>query len=152
MVSLSKEDGYIHLDEIDWTPERLTHGVSVKLKKVPFRVQLFKVVTPHGDIDWIITNSEALLTTDDVQNEDTKRWQVEQLHRELKQLTGIEKCQCRKQRAQRNHIACCYQAWLAIKVKADSLGKTLYATVHDLLYEFLRAELRDPRIPALDTV
>lgn len=152
MVSLSKEDGYIHLEQIEWTPERLEHGVSIKLKKVPFRVQLFKVVTPHGDIDWIITNSDALLTSDDVQDEDAKRWQVEQLHRELKQLTGIEKCQCRKQRAQRNHIACCYQAWLAIKVKADALGKTLYATVHDLLYEFLRAELRDPRIPALDSV
>ncbi len=152
MVSLSKEEGYVHLDQIEWTAERLEHGVSIKLKKVPFRVQLFKVVTPHGDIDWIITNSEALLTSDDVQDEDAKRWQVEQLHRELKQLTGIEKCQCRKQRAQRNHIACCYQAWLAIKVKADSLGKTLYATVNDLLYEFLRAELRDPRIPALDTL
>ncbi|MGB7339441.1 MAG: transposase [Phototrophicaceae bacterium] len=152
MVSLSKEDGYVHLDDIEWTQERLTHGVSIKLKKVPFRVQLFKVVTPHGDIDCIITNSEALLTTDDVQDEDAKRWQVEQLNRELKQLTGIEKYQCRKQRAQRNHIACCYQAWLAIKVQADCLGKTLYATVNDLLYEFLRAELRDPRIPALDTV
>lgn len=151
MVSLSKEEGYIHLDEIDWTPERLEQGVSVKLKKVPFRVQLFKVVAPNGDIDWIITNSDASLTTADVQDEDAKRWQVEQLHRELKQLTGIEKCQCRKQRAQRNHIACCYQAWLAIKVKADQVGKTLYATVNDLLYEFLRAELRDPRIPALDT-
>ena len=152
MVSLSKDEGYVHLDQIEWTTERLEHGVSIKLKKVPFRVQLFKVVTPHGDIDWIITNSEALLTSDDVQDEDAKRWQVEQLHRELKQLTGIEKCQCRKQRAQRNHISCCYQAWLAIKVKADYLGKTLYATVNDLLYDFLRAELRDPRIPALDTV
>lgn len=152
MVSLSKEDGYIHLDEIEWTHERVKHGLSIKLKKVPFRVQLFKVVAPNGDIDWIITNSDASLTTDDVQDEDAKRWQVEQLHRELKQLTGIEKCQCRKQRAQRNHIACCYQAWLAIKVKATTLGKTLYTTVHDLLYEFLRAELRDPRIPALDTV
>jgi len=149
LVSLSKEQGYIHLDEIDWTAERLQHGVSIKLKQVPFRVQLFKVVAPNGDIDWIITNSEASLTTDAVQDENTKRWQVEQLHRELKQLTGIEKCQCRKQRAQRNHIACCYQAWLAIKVKAKQLGKTLYALVHDLFYEFLRAELRDPRIPAL---
>jgi len=152
LVSLSKEQGYIHLDEIDWTPDRLQYGVSIKLKQVPFRVQLFKVVLPNGDIDWIITNSEASLTTDDVQDEDAKRWQVEQLHRELKQLTGIEKCQCRKQRAQRNHIACCYQAWLAIKVKAGIVGKTLYALVHDLLYEFLRAELRDPRIPALITV
>jgi len=152
MVSWSKADGYVHLDAIDWTPARLRHGVSVKLKKVPFRVQRFKVVTPNGDIDWIITNSAASLTTDDVQDVDTKRWQVEQLHRELKQLTGIEKCQCRKQHAQRNHIACCYQAWLAIKLKAQSLGKTLYALVNDLLYEFLRAELRDPRIPALETV
>lgn len=149
LVSLSPERGYIHLDEIDWTPARLAHGVLVKLQKVPFHVRLFKVVTPNGDIDWIITNSETSLTTDAVQDEDTIRWQVEQLHRELKQLTGIEKCQCRKQRAQRNHIACCYQAWLAIKVKADQVGKTLYALVHDLLYEFLRAELRDPRIPAL---
>jgi SRSO17 transposase len=150
LVSLSKADGYIHLDEIDWTPQRLEKGVSVKLQKVPFRVQLFKVVAPHGDIDWVITNSDASLSTDDVQDENAIRWQVEQLHRDLKQLTGIEKCQCRQQRAQRNHIACCYQAWLAIKVKADHLGKTLYALVNDLLYEFLRAELHDPRIPALD--
>ena len=150
MVSLSKEEGYVHLDEIDWTQERVTHGVSVKLKKVPVRVRLFKVVTPNGDIDWIITNSETPLTTNEVQDADAQRWQVEQLHRELKQLTGIEKCQCRKQRAQRNHIACCYQAWLAIKVKAKQLGTTLYTMVSDLLYEFLRAELRDPRIPALE--
>ncbi len=152
MVSLSKKDDYIHRNEIDWTDERLSQGVSIKLKKVPFRVHLFKVVAPNGDIDWIITNSDASRTTDDVQNENAKRWQVQQLHRELKQLTSIEKCQCRKQRAQRNHIACCYQAWLALKLRATSLGKTLYATVHDLLYEFLRAELREPRIPALDTV
>lgn len=151
LVSLSKETGYIHLDEIDWTDDRLQHGVMVKLQKVPFRVRLFKLVTPNGDIDWVITNSELSLTADDVQDENAKRWQVEQLHRELKQLTGIEKCQCRKQRAQRNHIACCYQAWLAIKTKAHAVGKTLYCLVNDLLYEFLRAELRDPRIPALET-
>jgi hypothetical protein len=151
LVSLSKETGYVHLDELDWTEDQLQNGVMVKLQKVPFRVRLFKLVTPNGDIDWVITNSDAPLSADDVQNENAKRWQVEQLHRELKQLTGIEKCQCRKQRAQRNHIACCYQAWLAIKTKADALGKTLYALVNDLLYEFLRAELRNPRIPALQT-
>ena len=151
LVSLSRSEGYVHLDEIEWTSHRMKHGVSVKLHKVPFHVQLFKIVATNGDIDWIITNSQAPMSTDAVQNVDRIRWQIEQLHRELKQLTGIEKCQCRKHRAQRNHIACCYQAWLAIKVTSRSLGKTLYATVHDLLYEFLRAELRDPRIPALTT-
>lgn len=152
LVSVSKEEGYKHLQEIEWTEDRLQNGVMVKLKKVPFLVRLFKIVAPNGDIDWVITNSEASLSADDVQDEDAVRWQVEQLHRELKQLTGIEKCQCRKQRPQRNHIACCYQAWLAIKIKADEVGKTLYALVDELLYEYLRAELRDPRIPALETV
>ena len=152
LVSVSKEEGYKHLQDIEWTDERLQHGVRVKLKKVPFLVRLFKIVAPNGDIDWVITNSDASLSADDVQDENAVRWQVEQLHRELKQLTGIEKCQCRKQRPQRNHIACCYQAWLAIKTKADEVGKTLYALVGDLLYEYLSAELRDPRIPALQTL
>ena len=71
------------------------------------------------------------------------------MHRELKQLTGTEKCECRNQRSQRNHLACCYQAWLAIKVIALKLNKTMYSVITDLFSDYLRAELRNPRIPAL---
>ena len=38
-------------------------------------------------------------------------WRIEQVHRELKQTTGIERCQCRKGQSQRNHIACCILVW-----------------------------------------
>jgi SRSO17 transposase len=149
MVSLSKAGGYIHLQDIEWTPHRLTYGVPVKLKEVPFKVQLFKVVAPNGDIEWVITNHpEGSFTTSDIQDENAGRWQIEQLHRELKQLTGSEKCECRKARSQRNHLACCYLAWLTLKVKARQLGKSLYAVQHDLFSDYLRAELRHPRIPA----
>lgn len=149
LVSLSPDEGYIHLQDIDWTEERLQNGLVVKLKKVPFKVRLFKVVATNGDIDWVITNDlQSSMTTQVVQDVDKVRWHIEQLHRELKQLTGTEKCQCRKQRSQRNHFACCYQAWLSLKVKSKQLGTTLYALKHGLLYEYLRAELRDPRIPA----
>jgi hypothetical protein len=149
MVSLSKEAGYIHLDQIEWTAERLANGLLVKLKEVPFKVRLFKVVATNGDIDWVITNSpEETLTTQAAQDASNVRWQVEELHRGLKQLTGTEKCQCRKGRSQRNHIACCYHAWLSLKVKANELGKTLYQTKHDLLSDYLRAELQKPRIQA----
>ena len=34
----------------------LKFGVIVKLKKVPFKVKLFKLVAKNGDIDWLITN------------------------------------------------------------------------------------------------
>jgi hypothetical protein len=149
MVSLSKEGGYIHLDEIEWTAEQMQNGLMVKLKEVPFKVRLFKVVATNGDIDWVITNSpDETLTTQAAQDASDVRWQVEELHRGLKQLTGTEKCQCRKGRSQRNHIACCYHAWLSLKVKAKELGKTLYQTKHDLLSDYLRAELRQPRIQA----
>lgn len=149
LVSLSKEQGYIHLQDIEWTEHRLRYGVPVKLKEIPFKVQLFKVVAPNGDIDWVITNHpEGIFTTPDIQDENARRWQIEQLHRELKQLTGSEKCECRKARSQRNHLACCYHAWLSLKVKAQKLGKTLFAIKHDVFTDYLRAELRDPRIPA----
>jgi hypothetical protein len=149
MVSLSKEEGYIHLDQVEWTPERLENGLMIKLKEVPFKVRLFKMVATNGDIDWVITNSpDETLTRQAAQDASDVRWQVEELHRGLKQLTGTEKCQCRKGRSQRNHIACCYHAWLSLKVKAKELGKTLYQTKHDLLSDYLRAELRQPRIQA----
>jgi|SRR3990172_6475086 len=149
LVSLSKEEGYVHLDQIEWTPERLHNGIIVKLKEVPFKVRLFKLVATNGDIDWVVTNCpDETLTAQVVQDANDVRWQVEELHRGLKQLTGSEKCQCRKARSQRNHMACCYQAWLSLKVKAQQTGKTLYRVKTDLLRHYLRAELRNPRVPA----
>jgi len=149
LVSVRKEDGYIHLVQIEWTPERLQQGLLVKLKEVPFKVRLFKLVATNGDIDWVITNDpDETVTAQVAQDANDVRWQVEELHRDLKQLTGSEKCQCRKARSQRNHLACCYHAWLSLKVKAKQLNKTLYQVKTDLLRDYLRAELRNPRIPA----
>jgi hypothetical protein len=75
LVSLSKEDGYIHLDQIEWTPERLQQGVIVKLKEVPFKVRLFKLVATNGDIDWVITNCpDETVTTQVAQDENDVRW------------------------------------------------------------------------------
>ena len=149
LVSLDKEQGYIHLQQIEWTPEQLQEGITVKLKKVPFTVQLFKIVATNGGIEWVITNrAPGSIHTQVVQKENQVRWCIEQLHRELKQLTGIERCQCRKQRAQRNHFACCYHAWFSLKVIAKKLGKTLYQVKHDLWSDYLRNELRNPRIRA----
>ena len=153
LVSLSKESDYIHLDEIEWTKEQLKNGVIVKLKKVPFKVKLFKVVATNGDIDWIITNNlDETVTTQVAQEADDLRWQVEEFHRELKQLTGSEKCQCRQARSQRNHLACCYHAWLSLKVQAMALDKTIYQIHTDLFSDYLRSELRNPTILAFQPV
>ena len=148
LVSLSKAEGYSHVQDIDWTSERLEQGVSVKLKELPIRVQLFKVVAPNGDIDWIITNHPDPIATQAVQDQNARRAQVEQFHRELKPLTGSEKCQCRKARSQRNHLGYCYLAWLSLKVRARQLGLTLYQVRQRIFDDFLTAALQTPPIPA----
>ena len=154
LASVSKEQGYCHLQEIVWTDEQLRHGIVVKLKELPFLVRLFKIVALNGDIDWVITNRDTLgpddtqcpLTVQDVQEANGLRWQIEQMHREIKQLVGSEKCQCRSARSQRNHLACCYLAWLSLKVAATQVGDTLYARRASLFREFLRGQLRNPTI------
>ena len=149
-VSLSKETGYQDLEEIEWTPETLRSGQLVRLKEVPFWLKLFKLVDTNGDIEWVITNDLAedftrLRATEAIQ----VRWQVEEFHREFKQLTGSEKCQCRKARSQRNHLACCYAGWVAIKVKAQEIKKTVYQLRNGLFAEYLKSELQNPTISAL---
>ncbi len=152
LVSLSKEQGYSHLEELLWTPATLASGILVKLKEVPFSVRLFKLVAPNGDIDWVITNDLAETVTAHVAEASSDvRWQVEELHRSLKQLTGSEKCQCRAARAQRNHFACCYHAWVSLKVKAMEFGQTMYELRDSLFSHYLRAELRNPRIVACES-
>lgn len=148
LISLTKEGGYIHLQEIEWTKERLHYGVEIKLQEVPFHVQLFKLVALNGDIDWVITNCPEKISADLIQKENKVRWDIETMHRELKQLTGIEKCQSRKSRSQRNHISYCYQAWFALKKKAKEVDITVYALRNNLFSEYLKKVLRQPIIPA----
>lgn len=153
MVSLTPDGGYLHLQDLGWNPQSLDQGLSIKLKELPFRVQLFKVVAPNGDIDWVITNHpDRTMTTHVIQKQNAVRWQIEQLHRQLKHLTGSEKCECRQARSQRNHLGCGYHAWLALRLPAHQLGQSLYAVQHALFSDYLRAELQCPHIPAFSTI
>ena len=147
---------YLHLQEIEWTPQSLEEGFLVKLKELPFTVRLFKIVAPNGDVEWLITNGSHTgqdqkpprLTAHDVKTKNAVRWHIEQLHRELKQLVGSAKCQCRKARSQRNHLACCYLAWVFIKQRARQIQTTCYQAKHLLWKDFLKAQLATPTIKA----
>jgi hypothetical protein len=44
--------------------------------------------------------------TTDIRKVCSQRWKIENTPRKLKQLPGIEPCQCRKARIQKNNIAC----------------------------------------------
>jgi len=82
MISISKETGYQHLDELVFDEQTLLSGLIVKLKEVPFMVKLFKIVAPNGDIDWVITNdTDHAIDRESASGMNTIRWQIEVFHR-----------------------------------------------------------------------
>nr|WP_180966262.1 hypothetical protein [Fischerella thermalis] len=72
-----------------------------------------------------------------------------QFHRELKPLTGVEACQCRKARIQRNHIACALLVWTRLKDIAYCTGQTVYQIKHGLLSNSLIQQLKQLDITML---
>ncbi len=67
-------------------------------------------------------------------------------HREAKQLTGLEKCQCRLARIVRNHIGAAFLVWVHLMRKAYETGQTLYQVKHGMLSEYLRQQLKSPML------
>ena len=81
-----------------------------------------------------------------VQKEYGFRWKIEEFHREVKQVTGIEKCQCRIGRIQRNHIACAIMVWNCLKKLANATASTVYQVKSGLLRNYLIRELKSPAV------
>ena len=119
LVSTSVETPYQRVETLTWPPAEATAGKLVPIKKFPkdHEVKVFRIASDSGRTEYIATND---LSQDDVGATEKKcrlRWKIEQLHRELKQTPGIGECQCRKHRAQRNHIACCLWVWVRMSAR-----------------------------------
>jgi macrodomain Ter protein organizer (MatP/YcbG family) len=73
-------------------------------------------------------------------------WKIAQLHRGSKQVTGLEACQCRKARIQRNHIGCAFLVWVRLNALAKQVGQTLYQLKHGLLDDYLCQQRKRPSL------
>ena len=150
LVSPSKEIGYQALDAVAPPPGGWSTGLEVRLKQVPFAVRLFKLVAPNGDIEWVVTNNFAFALTKQLVEATTRtRWQVAEFHRSFKQLTGAEKCQCRKASTHRNSLTCCYLAWVSLRQFAGQSAQTVYQAHQQQWALYLCQLLQNPTIPAL---
>ena len=88
-------------------------------------IRVFKFVAKNGRIDYVATNMENS-TRDNIESIIKARWAVEVYHREVKQTCGIERCQARTGRAQRNHIFLAISAWFEQHKKRITQKLTLY--------------------------
>ena len=74
------------------------------------------------------------------------RWKIEQFHREAKQVTGIERCQCRSARIQRNHIGCAMLVWVRLKQIAEQTKRSIYQVKFGQLSDYLIQQLKAPTV------
>jgi hypothetical protein len=137
------------LVSLEWSKSEQEKGKIIKIKAFPKdkKVKLFRVIVSTDKTEFIATNDFFQDSTDIVQQVCNVRWKIEEFHRELKQLTGIESCQCRKARIQRNHIACAMLVWLRLKDSARYTGQTIYQLKYGLLSNYLIQQLKRPAIP-----
>ena len=139
---------YRRVDSLEWDAGSLAHGKTIKIKGFPkhHKVKLFRVEVSTHRTGWLVTNDLAQDSSQATQDACGLRWKIEQFHREAKQLTGIERCQCRKARIQRNHIACAVLVWIRLAEIARQTCRTLYQVKHQMLDDFLRQQLKNPTV------
>ncbi len=118
-------------------------GLSVHLRGYGW-VTVFKFVAKNGRIDYMTTNMESP-TRDGVEAIMKARWSIEVYHRELKQTCGIERCQARTGRAQRNHICMAIKTWIDMHIlrtrEKISLYEQSWTVIKKAITESIRANL-----------
>ena len=140
--------GYQRVDSLTWTTDELQHGKTLHIKDFSkgHQVKLFSLVLSPKRTDYVATDDMAQNSTQATQDVCGLRWKIEQFHRETKQVTGIEGCQCRLARIQRNHIGCAILVWVRLKQLAQDTASSVYRLKQGLLDDYMRAQLRSPSL------
>jgi len=142
------KEPYRAVETLAWTAAEKQTGKVVKLKGFAgaTRLKLFRVAVSTHRTEYLVTNQMTQSDSEAAQKESGRRWKIEQFHREAKQTTGLERCQCRLNRSQRNHIAAAMLVWLSVKELADKTKKTVYQLKQGLLSDYLIQQMRNPSI------
>jgi hypothetical protein len=88
-------------------------------------INVFCFTAKNGRTDYFGTNID-IPTREQIKTLVKRRWSVEVFHRELKQNCGLENCQSRNGRAQRNHIVLSVLAWIQLTTRRSLENLTLY--------------------------
>lgn len=142
------KEKYQSIEKLNWSNTEEKLGKLIKIKNFPKnqKVKLFRVIVSTNRTEYVATNDLTQASTSDAKKTCAIRWKIEEFHREIKQLTGIESCQCRKASIQRNHIACAILVWNQLKRLAHLTKRTVYQLKAESLSNYLIKELNFPSI------
>lgn len=114
-------------------------GIKVHLRGYGW-ITVFRFVAKNGRTDYIGTNMENP-SRDRIEAIIKARWKIEVYHRELKQTCGLERCQSRTGRAQRNHIFLAISAWIQKYKRRLVEGVSFYQQKWDVIKNDISREM-----------
>lgn len=144
LVKHHKDTTYSTVGELIWTKQEKEFGKTIKVKDLNLDVKVFRVAVSTDRTDCVLSNDLRPHSTEYVAQRQKMRWNIECFNREVKQLTGIDKCQCRKAAAQRTHIFCAMLVWHKLKQIAYQTFDTIYQVKYLPLKNFLIQQLKQP--------
>jgi putative transposase len=111
-------------------------------------IKVFRVVAANGDTTHWASN-DAGMTDLERRTGAELSWGIEEYHRGLKQFTGVERCQARAARAQRNHIGMALRAFVRLEWHRFCTGMSWFEAKWRIIREAVRHYLENPayRLP-----
>jgi hypothetical protein len=106
--------------------------------------KVFRAAARDGGAEYWVTNDPDL---GDAGREELARqaWGVETYHRGLKPYTGVERCQARAARAQRNHIGLALRAFVRLEYHRAVTGVSWFQATWNIIRGAVRAYLAAPK-------
>lgn len=107
--------------------------------------KLFRTVALDGTAEYWATDD---LDMDEATRAERAKqaWAIERYHRGLKQHTGVERCQCRSERAQRNHIGMSIRAFIRLEAYCWRACVSWWEAKTDIIRDAVRNYLSHPHI------
>jgi len=106
-------------------------------------VKVFRIVGRDGEIEHWATNDLAMEELARLAFAE-QSWAVEEYHRGIKQFCGVERCQVRSAKGQRNHIGSSLRAFVRLEYHRFTTGVSWFATKFEIIRSAVRAYLVDP--------
>lgn len=117
-------------------------GAIVHLKGYGL-IKVFRVVTPDGDTEHWATNDLGMPRLRRVALAEWT-WTIEHYHRGIKQFCGIERCQARGTKAQRNHIGLALRAFVRLEWHSLRTGLSWFELKTRIIRNAVRTYLTQP--------
>jgi putative transposase len=111
-------------------------------------IRVFRVVATDGDTDHWATSDLEMGTWRRLQYGEYS-WRIEEYHRGIKQFCGVERCQARRAKAQRNHIGLSLRAFLRMECHCFALGLSWFQAKMEVIRDAVRTYIANPsmRLP-----